>query len=169
MSYRSFSLGWGWRMNSGHCVQSECPAQQTKWWGGVGRSLGRGSSGTGCWCSLDGDPLCDCCRWLPAARPESSGPSSHTRTGTDTSCTYKAAFHMNHTLSDIKQVQVSAKLRRSESNKSLRFKELPVWVAQFLGYYLSGFWGMELTQQCNIITVFNHDMNILHFSTLFNC
>lgn len=119
MSYRSFSLGWGWRMNSGRCVRSECPARQTKGWGGVGRSLGRGSSGTGCWCSWDGDPLCDCCRWLPAAHPESSGPSSHTRRGTDTSCTYKVAFHMNHTLSDIKQVQVSAKCRRSESNKSL--------------------------------------------------
>lgn len=76
-------------MNSCHCVWSAWFALWVKTWVRVEQSSGRESSGTGCWCSWDVDPPCGYCRWRPAARLESSDLSSHTQTGTDTSCTWK--------------------------------------------------------------------------------
>lgn len=83
------SLDWGWWRRSGRCARSECFARRTRRGGSAGRSSGRDSNGKGCWCSWDAAPPCGYCRWRPAAPPESSGPSSHTQRGTDTSCTCK--------------------------------------------------------------------------------
>ena len=89
LPYLHFFLNLGWRRCSGRFAWPWCCASWVRTGVHAEHNLGRESSGKGCWCSWDVDPLCGCCRLLSAAHLESSDLSSHTQMGTDISYTYR--------------------------------------------------------------------------------